>query len=156
MTIPATLTDHEILDRLAPLLVAAHEHGGRAVLDLRIADRDDPGFLPPELVRAIEHLLWHARRAGLTPRQIARHAHLPGRVVIRWLTDPGERAAAYTAELHHLDREAAEVRHLRAGDVAGLRVPAADGGAGWSKVDLAALHGVSRPTIDQWLSDATS
>jgi hypothetical protein len=143
VTAPAA-TDRDILDALAPLLVQAWEHGGW-IRDQ--APTDDGLSLPADLTRRIRHEMWRARRAGLTHRQIALRARIPGREVIRWVEDPQERAEAYTAELHHLEREKANVRRDRARDA---RVQFEAGG---KKIQLAALFGVSRPTLDEWLTD---
>lgn len=144
------LTDRDVLDRLAPLLVRAYEHGGWAIPP---RDAPDVPTLPPDLVRGIRDLMARARELGLTHRQIASLARVPGEQVMRWIDDPRERAQAHAAEIHHHDRAAAMARLRRAREVDGLH-RGSGGRPGMTKVALAELYSVSRPTIDAWLADA--
>ena len=157
MTVPAPPTDREILDALKPLLTQAFEHGGDpAELTMHPADR--LGTLPADLTRTIRWRIDQARRLGITPRRIASHCRVPGLYVIRWFSNPAELAAAYAAEIHHLEREAAAVRRTRARYVRALVTQdlTSDGDlrAPMTKTAAAATFKVSRPTIDAWLEDA--
>lgn len=161
MTIPAPATDRDVLDALAPLLVQAYEHGGGVLpaRDIRghFSDVDDDNrlYLPDQVVRGIRRQMRAARDHGLTVRQIASHARVPAGQVLRWIDDPRERAEAYAAEIHHLERAAAVWRLQRAREVDALyRDDPATGRKGMTKVALAELYRVSRPTIDAWLQDA--
>lgn len=155
MTIPAPLTDHDILDRLAPLLREAHEHGGYIRPG---APADDTLSLPAELTRQILTWLGRCRERGITHRRIAAYSRVPGAWLIGWYDQPAERAQAYAAEIHHLERELAALRLGRARYVDRLRNPRQYPGRpatpGMTKVALAETFKVSRPTIDGWLADA--
>lgn len=150
MTIPAPLTDHEILDRLAPLLREAHELGGH-VRDQ--APAWDNLSLPADLTRKTREAMSRARERGITHRQISSYCRVPGRWLLAWYDDPAERAEAYAGEIHHLERELAAVRLDRARYVDVLRNPRL-GSEPMTKVALAETFKVSRPTIDDWLDDA--
>lgn len=156
MTIPAPLTDHQILDRLAPLLREAHEHGGH-IRDQ--APADDTLSIPADLTRRVRYVLDQARERGIAHRQIASYSRVPGRWLVGWYRQPTERATAYVGEIHHLERELAALRLDRARDAAALRNPRQYPGrpkvGGMTKVALAETFKVSRPTIDDWLRDAT-
>lgn len=101
---------------------------------------------------------------GFTPRHLASTARVPGRWLIARLPQLGQRADAYAAEIHHLERELAAVRADRALDVWHQRNPLATRVSYDSepkavhppatKVLLAETFRVSRPTIDVWLEDA--
>lgn len=163
MTIPAPPTDREILDALKPLLTEAYEHSGD-IPDLHAHPADRGwGTLPADLTRTIHRWIDAAHRAGITPRQIASHCRVPGHWVIRWITVPEERAAAYEAEIQHLEREAAMVRRnraryardLAAGDQDLLRSPANPQGKPLTKTVLAEkVFKTSRVTLDKWIAQA--
>lgn len=90
-----------------------------------------------------------ALRAGLDARQLSVRLRLPGHLIVQLISDPVARGEAWTAEIHHLERQASLVRRMRGADVAG-RVD----GNEEKKVALAAEFAVSRPTIDKWIADS--
>lgn len=175
MTVPAPLSAGEILERLTPLLVASYEDDTPAVLPTeprgqRARDLlDYVGAARLTRARQIRGLIAECRRAGITPRLVSSRTRLPGLWVLCWWPYPADRAAAYQAEVHHLDRALNEARRERAAYAAALvadrtigyvpdpdlvRSPTNHDGKPLTKVAVAELFSVSRPTLDGWIDDA--
>lgn len=133
------LSDQDVLNQAAVALRDAYE-------DSHVGD-------PPRTAAA--EALAEVLSRGITVRQVASHARLPGRWLISWVRDPAARATAYRAEIHHLERELTAVRRDRARDVYFLtrrETPPQPGQL--SKTAAAETFDVSRPTIDAWIADA--
>lgn len=145
--------DQDILDDLVPLLVQAYEAGRWYPQrgDHNEQARRPDWYHPADLERRIATLWAEARAAGLTPRRIASAARIPGREVFRWITDRRELLDAHIAEVHHAERELARVRLDRALLARTLLDPGPGPSKPPSKVEVAALFGVSRPALDEWL-----
>lgn len=90
-----------------------------------------------------------ALAAGMDARQLSVRLRMPGHLIAQLISDPTARGEAWTAEIHHLERAATLVRRMRGTDVA-QRVA-----NGEQKTALAAEFGVSRPTLDGWIADAS-
>lgn len=98
--------------------------------------------------RDAQTMVTRALKAGISMRQIAADAHLPGTLVINLIEDPERRAEAFVAELHHLDRSRAQVRAAQRRDARDRFA------AGEAKSSLAKSFGVTRVTLDAWLAAA--
>lgn len=95
-------------------------------------------------------MVTRALKAGVSTRRIAAESHLPGLLVINFVDDPQDRADAYAAEVHHLERSLEMVRQARAKDARDRYYEGqAEKGI---KARLAESYGVSRPTLDAWLA----
>lgn len=98
---------------------------------------------------SLRTLINRAVDGGISHRQISSATQWPGRHILGWIDDPAVRRHAYEAELHHLEREMTLVRQARSRE-AFVRLT-----RGETKTALAAEFGVTRPTLDKWLSDAS-
>ena len=136
------LTDPDLLDRAAAALRTLYDDYQRPP---RIGE-PVPG--EPE----VRQWVAECARRGLSHRQLASHARVPGRWLIHYLPGAEQRADAYRAEIHHLERELAAVRADRAADVAELTDRR--GEQPHTKTAVAAMHGVSRVTLDEWIAAA--
>ena len=136
---PAVLSDDEILDHIKTRLVDVYERG--------------PETSTPESRRHLRHYLRAALDRGITARRISSHTRVPGTYIISLLDRPAEQAAAWNAEIHHLERTLAAARLARAHYAHHLVAP-------WgnekpmTKMAVAELFGVSRPTLDAWIQDS--
>ncbi len=144
--------DQDILTDLVPLLVQAYEAGrwypepGNHNAQAEYPDWHHPA----DVERRITRLWAEARAAGLTPRRIASAARLPGRELYRWITDRQELVDAHNAEVHHLKRAWEEGLRNRALLARTLLQPL-DPVEKLTQEEVAALFGVSRQTIVDWL-----
>lgn len=87
---------------------------------------------------------------GIAMRQLAGDTRLSGLLIIRLIDDPQVRADAFAAELYHLERALGDVRRARAHDARDrYRQGQQEKGI---KVRLAESYGVTRPTLDAWLT----
>jgi hypothetical protein len=86
-------------------------------------------------------------KAGITMRHLAMDSHLPGLLIIQLIEDAQQRADAFVAEIHHLERSLDAVRQARIKD-AQARFHAGE----CYKTKLAASLKITRPTLDAWLS----
>lgn len=111
------------------------------------AGYDDPARIDRQTLALVDAAI----RRGITARRLASHARVPGGWVIERLARPQDRAEAYAAELHHLDRAQRQIHLARARDAWRL-LHNPDPGRKTTKVELAATFGVSRPTLDSWLA----
>lgn len=146
MTTAQPRTDRDVLNEVASALRDAYDNPpplGTDALALDVRQQKERALLD------------EARRRGITARQMSSHARVPGLWLIGRLARLADRAAAYDAEIHHLERELAAVRRARALDVWHQRHPSLpDLEKPMTKVALAEAFGVSRPTIDAWLEEA--
>lgn len=134
----------------------------REVREAMIAYKDRPvGFAPDTLGPSgseAHRAAWHAQHqrartavnaalaADLSFRQIAVEAMVDGRLLLPLIDDPTHRRDAYRAQIHHLRREIEMVEQVRARDLYARVVD------GEEKKAIAAEYGVSRVTLDAWLS----
>lgn len=149
MFLPPRTTDQEILDVLAPLLRADYEDPQSVSWEWK------PRTVQTRWGQVTSaELLAEALHRGITPRLIAGLARVPGRWLIARIKDSAARAEAYRAEIAHLDREIELLRQDRALDVwrqardRVRREPDAK-----TKTQIAAEHGVTRATINDWIDD---
>jgi transposase-like protein len=138
--------DQALLNKVRAALVDYYDHPVVVDAGHYIEQAVQNGRRHEQEQKAIR-LVEQALRQDITVRRIAAHAGIPGTLVTPLVQDPCVRAAAYEAEIHHLERQIAQVRYHRGGDVF-ARVT-----AGESKTEVAASYGVSRVTLDKWLAD---
>lgn len=85
-------------------------------------------------------------RHGITVARILTTTAIPFSAVIPLVEGDQHRADALAAEAHRLEHASTAVRRLRAADAVRLHSD------GMRKVDLACFLGVTRVTLDRWLS----
>lgn len=142
------LSDSDLLDRAATAIRALYD-------DYRMPARiGEPVPGEPE----VRQWVAECARRGLSHRQLASQARVPGRWLIGYLPTPQARGEAYRAEIHHLERELAAVRLDRARDVADLvrRDRSPYDPPALTKTAAAEVFRVTRPTIDAWIADAAA
>ena len=154
---PRHRPDQDILNDLTPLLVQAYEDGRVGIKPPPRHEYDPDVYLPPDLERAVTGRMREALQAGLTAGQIMLHSRVPWKHVLRWIDHAGtfdDRAAAYRAHVHYLDQELGAARRLQ-GQLALELVdppPGPHARPKLTKQDAAEKLGISRPTLDKWLS----
>lgn len=88
---------------------------------------------------------------GITAAQIATAAGVRQLVVAQHITDPRRRAAALAAARHDADRYAEQVRDAMRQEAL-WRMHEAGGDRG-AKARIAADLGITRPTLDTWITE---
>lgn len=127
-------------------LIDYYDHPVTTPDDVGWLEADGFGKRRAQQSRDATTMISRALKAGISMRQIAADAHLPGALVINLIEDPQQRAEAFTAELHHLERALGLVREAQRRDA---RDRFANGEA---KSNLAKSLGITRRTLDAWLA----
>lgn len=118
----------------------------------------DPWAVSRRSREDVRVLLDRCLRAGVTVRLLALKSGVAGHLLVPLIDHPQQRADAYAAEIHNLERALETVRSQRM-QAAVAEVREGEelsrlerNAAGLEKQQVAKRWGVSRPTLDAWIA----